>query len=268
MDELRRIRELAEAPPTPDPTRKAQARSELLRLAEQETEAQQLAPETEAEQSSWLEQLRRRWLRPVPAAGLAAAAILAVAGVGIVLSGPATDPPAELADPGRVEAPQITDPLPDEDPVELAASCTAADGRLDVAYPEDWFTPDAGEPGACRFFGEEEFAVDAAVGGAPLATLEVVLRPAPLEELLAEDIGVEETSREGLDVGEHPVIRQRLRTTGEGALPQGVWIERHLVDLGEQTLVVATQDEDESVLDERRDVLEEMVRNLRVRADP
>lgn len=270
MDELRRVRELAQDAPAPDPTRKAQARRELLQLAEEEAAAEEQAPPAEDAPSSWLDVLRRRWLRPVPAAGLAATALLVVAGVGILLSERAVDPPAEVADPGPTEAPEVADP--GDGAVELAATYTDPEGRVTIAYPDDWFTPADGEPGSCRFFGEEEVDVEAATGGTPVSELEVAIRPTDIETFLANGVGLEEADREPLDLagdlGEHRMIRQRLEATGEGSLLEGVWVERCLVDLGEETLVLTTQDEDQDVLDERRELLEEMVRSLRLRSDP
>jgi len=275
MDELRRVRELAQDAPEPDPKRKAQARSELMQLAQEEARSRAPAPEVEDRQVGWLEVLRRRWLRPAPAAGLAAAALIAVAGVAVVLSEPATEPPAQLADPDPTEevAPEEEGPgevaadegetVP-EDVIELAASCTAPDGGVTVAYPDDWFTPEAGEPGACRFFGAEAFDVDAAIGGQPVSDLEVRVEPVALETLLGDEIGLDEIGRDDLDLGERTTVRQRLAATGEGALPEGVWVERYLIDLGDETAILAVQDEDEADLDERRPLLEEMARRLRV----
>lgn len=291
MDELRRLRELAEDAPGPDPQRKAQARSELLQLAQEEASAREEARARDAAPASvdrgvgWLEALRRYWLRPAPAIGLAAAAVIAVAGVGVLLSEPGTEPPAQLAesdtsadtgageaedgDPGPGEAePGAVEPDPEPTPedaaIELAASCTDPEGGITVAYPDDWFTPEEGEPGACRFFGEEAFDVDVAIGGQPVADLEVRVQPEALDTLRSDDIGLDESERERLELDERTVVRQRLATTGEGALPEGVWVERYLIDLGDETAILTVQDEDETVLDERRTLLEEMVRSLRV----
>lgn len=270
MDELRRVRELAEDTPEPDPTRRAQARSELMQLAQEEADSRVPAQEAADRRIGLWETFRERWLRPAPVAGLAAAVLIAVVGVGTLLADPATEPPARLAEPDPTEElePEEEEPgeleaIPD-DAIELAASCTDPEGRLTVAYPDDWFTPEAGEPGACRFFGEEAFDVDMAIGGQPVSDLEVRVAPVDLETLLRDDLGLDETERERLELDGRTTVRQRLIATGDGALPEGVWVERYLVDRGDETLLLSVQDEAETLLDERRGLLEEMVRSLRV----
>ena len=276
MDELRRIRELAEEVPAPDPRRKAQARDELLQLAEAEQDS--AAPVAEPGRRSRLAQLLHTWrrslLRPAPAAGLATLVLVAVAGTVMLLTGPDPDPSADLAEPDPSSEAPAPEPFPAPDPgapdegpgadIELAANCTEPEGRVTVAYPDDWHTPDRGEPGACRFFGEDEVDVDPAIGGGPLAELEVVVAAAPLEEAAAPGHGSTELEREEFTVEGRPALRQRLEATGEGALPEGVLVERLLVDLHGETLVMTVQDEDATTLDERRPLLEEMARTLQV----
>ncbi len=275
MDELQRLRELAEETPEPDPRRKAQARSELLQMAEAEQGA---AADDQAPHPprlvTVLATLRRSLLRPAPAAGLAAV-VLAAVGTVVLLTGQETDPSPELADPDPPPEVSVeSDPDPDTDPgdgidagIELAASCTDPEGEVTVAYPEDWHTPDSGEPGACRFFGEEDFEVDAAVGGAPLAELEVVIEPTPFDEVSAAGMSFDELEREGLDIASRRALRQRLEVTGEAALPEGVLVERVLVDLNGATLMLTMQDEDADYLDERRPLLEQMARDMELHGD-
>lgn len=276
MDELQRLRELAEDVPDPDPRRKAQARSELLQLAEAEREA---AAEDEVRRptglAALLASLRHSLLRPAPAAGFAAL-VLAAAGTVVLLTGQSTDPSAELADPDpppEVSVDPGTDPDLDTgdgtDPgdgtdagIELAASCTDPEGQVTVAYPDDWHTPESGEPGACRLFGEEDFEVDAAVGGVPLAELEVVVEPIPFDEVATAGISFDELERQELDIAGRRALRQRLESTGEAALPQGVLVERVLVDLDGATVRLTVQDEDADYLDDRRPLLEQMARDL------
>lgn len=283
MDELQRLRELAEDVPDPDPRRKALARSELLQLAEAEQGA---ADEGEEPRPTHLEALlatlRRSLLRPAPAAGFAAL-VLAAAGTVVLLTGQETDPSAELADqdpPPEVSVDPDADPGDGTDPgngtdpgdgtdagIELAASCTDPEGQVTVAYPEDWHTPESGEPGACRFFGQEDFEVDAAVGGAPLAELEVAVEPTPFEEVATAGVSFDELEREELDIADRRALRQRLEVTGEATLPEGVLVERVLVDLDGATLMLTVQDEDAGYLDERRPLLEQMAHDLELHDD-
>ncbi len=279
MDELRQVRELAQDAPGPDPERKARARHELLQLAQHEQAESTARPEPEpARPARWVDRIAtagRRWLRPAPAAGLAAAAAVGLVGAGVLLSGPADGPSPELADPDPapeatdpgatdpgIEDPEADTPAPDEPDVELAASCEGADGRLSVDYPDGWFTPEEGEPGACRFFGEDEFDVDAAVGGAPLATLEIAIEPGELDGFLGDERGFDEQERDEPDLTDHRTVRQRLESTGEAMLPDGVLVERYLVDLDGDTLIVSTQADDSATLDDRREVLDAMVRSI------
>ncbi|GEM_PF-6891113 len=273
MDELRRLRELAEDAPEPDPGRKAQARSELMQMAEE------ASAELTAQQPGWRERwsarlgdLRERLRQPVPAVGLAAAAALAVVGVGVLVTGPDPVPDAELADPDSTE-PDSTEPdsIEVEPPevelepgVELAASCTGPDGRVTVDYPDEWFTPEAGEPGACRFFGEEPVDVDAAIGGEVLAAVEVVVEPTPFDEVAEPQLGVREQEREPFTEGDRRALRQRLEATGEAAFAEGMWIERFLLDLGGETLIISSYADDDATLDERQPQLEAMVRNVEI----
>lgn len=282
MDELRRIRELAEELPEPDPRRKAHARSELLQMAEAERAS--TTPLAEPDRRTRLAGLLATWgrtlLRPAPAAGLATLALAAVAGTVVLLTGPDSDPSAELADPGRAsEVPAEPDPDPADEgtgadaeadtqaDIELAASCSAPEGGVTVAYPDDWHTPESGEPGACRYFDEEEIEVDAAIGGTPLAQLQVTVVSQPFDEVAAPGVAHIEVEREEFAVDGRPALRQRLEATGEGASPEGVLVERMLLDLDGETLVMTVQDEDAHVLDDRRPLLEEMVRSVEFHDD-
>ena len=295
MDELRQVRGLAEEVPRPDPDRKARARDELLQLADEEQTAATAPSATPEPRAGWLDRVAaaaRWWLRPAPAAGLAAAAV-GLVGAGVLLSGPTVDRPPELADPDT-PAPEATDPeaddptaddpdrgtdepgtdepgtdgsAPDEDTVELAASCEGPDGRVTVDYPEGWYTPQDDEPGACRFFGEDGFDVDAAIGGAPLATLEIAIEPAQLDGFLGDELGLVEQEREELEGTDRRTVRQRLESTGEAMLPDGAVMERYLVDLDGDTLIASSQADDAQTLDDRREVLESMVRSLEVEPD-
>ena len=273
MDELRRIRELVDELPEPDPRRKAQARNELLQMAEAEqaTATPRPEPDHRTPLAELFDTLRRTLLRPAPAAGLATLVLVAAAGTVVLLTGPGSDPSADLADPDpspEVSAepepgPPAEEPEADLEPdagIELAASCTDPEGRVTVAYPDGWHTPEDGEPGACRFFGEDEVDVDAAIGGAPLAELEVVVAPAPFDEVAEPGASYTEVEREAFAVEGHTAVRQRLQVTGETTLPEGVFVERVLVDLDGETLMMTVQDEDTRVLDERWPLLEEMVR--------
>ena len=263
MDELRRLRELAEDAPEPDPKRKAQARSELMQMAEEE------ATEPDAQQPGWrdrwgarLDDLRERLRQPVPAVGLAAAAVLAVVGVGVLVTGPDPVPDAELADPDRIE---VEPPEVELEPgVELAASCTEPDGRVTVDYPDEWFTPEDGEPGACRFFGEEPVDLDAAIGGDVLAAIEVVVEPAPFDEVAEPQLGVREEEREPFDDGDRRALRQRLKATGEAGFPEGMQIERFLLDLEGETLIISSYADDDATLDKRQPLLEAMLRSAEI----
>lgn len=271
MDELRRLRELAEHVPDPDPKRKAHARSELLQMAA----AEQGAVEDEAAQPTRLTTLlstwRRRLMQPAPAAGLATLVLVAVAGAVVLITGPESGPSEELAD--RDPPADITvepDPEPDDGSdagIELAASCTGPEGQVTVAYPEDWHTPESGEPGACRYFGEEDFEIDPAVGGAPLAELEVAVEPAPFDRVAAGGISLEELEREELDIGGRRALRQRLEANGEAALPAGMLIERILVELDGNTLILRVHDEEAGPLDEHRPLLEQMARDMELHED-
>lgn len=290
MDELRQVRELAEDAPGPDPERKTRARAELLHLAREEQTAPTSPTEVEAERrATWVDRLAsagRRWLRPAPAAGLATAVVVGLVGAGVLLSGPADDQPLQLDDP-ETAAPDATDPgaedppvadpdptdpgtedaetdepAPDGSTVELAASCEGPDGQVTVDYPDGWYTPEDGEPGACRFFGEDEFDVDEAIGGAPISTLQIVIEPAELDELLGDELGLEEQERDELDLAGRRTVRQRSESTGEAMLPDGVLTERYLVDLDGDTLIITTHADDAETLDERRPVLEAMARNI------
>lgn len=290
MDELRRIRELAEEVPEPDPRRKAHARSELLQLAEAERESTTplAEPERRTRLAELLETWRRTLLRPAPAAGLVALVLAAVAGTVVLLTGPGSEPPAELADPGDApeapaepdrdasdegsetdtEADSGTDSERDsEADITLAASCTDPEGRVTVAYPDDWDTPESGEPGACRYFDDEEIEVDAAIGGTPLAELQVSVVSKPFDEVAAPGVARVEVEREEFAVDGRPALRQRLEATGEGAAPEGVLVERMLVDLDGETLVLTVEDEDARVLDDRRPLLEAMVRSVEFHDD-
>ena len=292
MDELRQVRELAQDAPGPDPERKARARDELLQLAHDELAADEQAASTgraepePARRAGWVDRLAttgRGWLRPAPAAGLAAAAVAGLVGAGVLLSGPADDPPPELADPDEptpeptdpeVEDPEVEhrdptdpgaeEPAPEEPDVELAASCEGPDGRITVDYPDGWYTPQDGEPGACRFFGEDPFDVDAAIGGAPLATLEIAIEPAQLDGFLGDEPGLDEQERDEFEGTDRRTVRQRLESTGEAMLPDGALVERYLVDLDGDTLIVSTQADDADTLDDRRGVLEAMIRSIEV----
>ena len=270
MDELKRVRELSGDPPEPDPVRKDRARDELLAMAEQEASA---APQRRSRLAELLERTRRWLPRPVPAVGVATVAVIALAVAGALLAGPltiATDEEPVVADPG--DAPSVTEepdpevqPAPDEpapDPgaePELAARCDDPDGQYSIRYPQDWFTPDPGDEGACRFFGAEPFEVDAAIGGQGLADIELSVEPVRIDQLAETGPDLELRSEEDVEVDGRPAVHQQLHATGDGGHPQGRLVRRYLVDLDDATLVAAVTADHQDALDDAGQVLKRMV---------
>ncbi len=270
MDELRRVRELSGDPPQPDPVRKARAREELLAMAEDEGST---APERRRTLAGLLERARERLPRPAPAVGIATVAIIGLAVAGAMLAGPltiATDDEPVVADPG--EAPSVTEqPDPDVEPTpdapapdpgaeaQLAARCHDPDGHYSISYPQDWYTPEPGDEGACRFFGPEPFEVDTAIGGQAIADIELSVEPTRIHQLAEPGPDLELRTSEDLEVDGRPAVHQQLRATGDGGYPQGTLVRRYLVDLDDATLVAGVTAEDQDELDDAGQVLERMV---------
>ena len=285
MDELKRVHDLSGDPPEPDPVRKARARDELLAMAEEETSATPQRPGRLAE----LLERAREWLpRPVPAVGVAAVAIIGLAVAGALLAGPltsATDDQPVVADRGDApsvaeepdadvqpspDGPTPDEPTPDEpapDPdveLELAAHCSDPDGHYSIRYPQEWFTPDPGDEGACRFFAPEPFEVDAAIGGQTIADIELSVEPTQLDQFAEPGPDLELRTSEDLEVDGRPAVHQQLRATGDGGYPQGTLVRRYLVDLDDATLVAGVTAEDQDELDDAGQVLERMVDALTI----
>lgn len=185
MDELdRRLRQLAEAAPAPDPARKQQARAQLLALAEAERRPAQASQPVRKPGGLW-QPLGRRWVPALAAAAAVAAAVVA----GGVLSDvfdrvgddgavPQAEPePAPEPGPGQEPAPADAD----DEPRVLAARCADPDGHYTIGYPQGWHTQPDGE---CRRFDQTPVEIEGQIGSAgPLAAIELEVVDTPHDQL-------------------------------------------------------------------------------------
>lgn len=259
MDELERLRRMLDDAPPPDPGQKAEARRELLELAEAESLEAEPASVTRLDRA-------RRALRPVRRKVLAAAAaaVVVLAGVAVALLGGGGEPD-RLAGPDRSPAPAETRPAPTPEAgnpeTTLAASCTGPAGRYEVRYPEGWHTDADG----CGFFDPEPLDLEGGIGGAGLAAISVDVEPVPFE--IATDPGeaARLSSEEKTTVDGRPAVRQLRVSTGAGAVPEGTRTYVYLLDLGGETLLASTRDTGEGDFPERRRVLDRMMASLEVR---
>lgn len=264
MDDIDRLRRLIEEAPPPDAARKAEARRELMELAEEEARGDEEVPTvTPAPPTrppgSRVGRFRRALDDNRTKALAAAAAFVVLAGVGGLLFGllQGADTPAEMAQPEQADE---QGPTVEQEPgIALEASCTGPEDRYEVRYPDDWHTDD---PTACRFFDEEPLGE--AIGGPALGAVTVRLEPVAFDDVVGPDETVRVLSSEEATIDGHPAVRQVQESTGAGVGPEGVLSYTYFVELGDETLIASTQDADGVDFDERRRLLDEMVASLRI----
>lgn len=267
MDELERLRRLADDAPAPDPARKAEARRELLDLAERERRGADDSSGGERTVVPWAERGRRgRWSRP----GMA----LAAAAVVLLLAGVATlfvDGPGEVG--GRGDRPgdpdgsgELRGAGTEGADVRLAASCAGPEGRYEVRYPAGWHT----DPGrGCSIFGEEP--VEESTGGPGVGAVAIDVAPVALD-VATDPSGVRVLSTERVTVAGRPALRRLEEGTGEAVLPKGVRRYSYFLDLGDAVLVASTTGPPErgeaggdAGFERRRRVLDAMMATLELR---
>lgn len=257
MDELERLRRMLDDAPSPGPGRKAEARRELLELAEGDSAEDTPGSVTRLDRARGT--LRRRPTKVLAAA--AAVVLVAGAAVGLLGGDDATD---RLAQPGTSPTPARTRPAPmpeAQDPTPaLAASCTGPEGRYEIRYPEGWHTNADG----CELFDAEPLDLEGAIGGRGLAAISVGIEPAPFDALVDPGDSARLSSSEERTVAGRPAVRQLRVSTGTGAAPEGTRTYVYFLDLGDQTLVGSTRDTGEPDFEERRRLLDRMMASLEI----
>lgn len=269
MDELERLRRLADDAPAPDPARKAEARRELLDLAERERSGADDSSGGEATAVPRAERGRRgRWGR----AGMA----LAAAAVVLLLGGVATlfvGAPGEVGGPGDPDRPgdpdgsgELRGAEAEGADVRLAASCAGPEGRYEVRYPAGWHT---GPGRGCSIFGEEP--VEESTGGAGVGAVAIDVAPVALD-VATDPSGVRVLGTERATVAGRPALRRLEEGTGEAALPRGARRYSYFLDLGDGVLVASTtappdrgDARGDADFERRRRVLDAMMATLELR---
>ncbi len=238
MDDLERLRRLRDDAPAPDPGRRAEARDQLLALADEERRATERSHrDRRAAGGSKLAALRAGLAHRRRATLAAAAALVLLAGAAVVVAG------ALRGGDGS-------------DCVELAASCRGPAGRYEVRYPAGWHT-DAAD--GCTLFDDDPLG-DAV--GPVLGALAIQVTPASFDELAAPGETVTVVSSEEVTVDGRPAVRQVRASTGMGALPEGTRSYVYVVDLGEDALVASATESDDAPFERRRRLLDAMVASL------
>jgi hypothetical protein len=152
----------------------------------------------------------------------------------------------------------------DEDAATWATCTNEADGWT-AEYPEDWEVNDGEVVEPCRLFDPEPIELDPAPGEIPLDIAVHLSREQIARDFddLLEDPFSEELDREETEVDGRTAYRLEAEQTEDGIIPEGTRSVRYVVDLGEDALIAASYDVGDPPLDEKVEVLDEMMERLR-----
>jgi hypothetical protein len=166
-------------------------------------------------------------------------------------------------------APETAPPAdePTVDDTATAATCTNEDVGYAVEYPDGWHVNDGEVLPACSAFDPEPVAIP---DRTDIPTdIAVVIRGEPIAfaDLSdpAGDPGVTVQDRQDLTIDGRSAVALELEATGEGMYPEGHVLHRYVVEVNADTSLVAETHDVEAAtpsFDERRDILDEMVRSL------
>lgn len=267
VDELERLRELRDGAPSPARSWVDDTRGQLLAMADDEVRhADQHAQAEPSPFGRSADRLLTAFRRPAVAA---AAALLLVGAVGVGVWRLTDDDTSgrPLAQPDATEAtapePTSSPTSPPSEPgTQLAATCSAPDGTYTVAYPDGWHTNPGETVDACQVFDPQPIDLEEGIGGGPFGAITVRALSAPFDVVREPGRSGRLLSSEPTTVEGRDAVRQTVEHTGDGAIPQGTRSYRYLIDLGDRTLLAVTYDFDEASFDERRQIVDRMVRSL------
>lgn len=195
-------------------------------------------------------------MRLAPAA-VASAALLVLAGCPADDGEPTPEEtPVADATPGDPDAAAT----PDGD-VELTQSCESELG-YSIDYPEGWNTNEGTTVPDCTLFDPQTITVEEGTQLPIDIAVSIRLEPVEAETILEADETVEQTAREETEVAQRPAWIVETVATGSGLLPEGTASYRYVIDLDAETLIVETYDEGAMDFEEKRDLLDEMVRTM------
>lgn len=268
VDELERLRELREQAPAPDRSWVDDTRHELLAMADEETPADAPPAGALTRLQGFIDRLTVAFRRP---AVVAAAALLLVGAVGVGVWQLVDQRPADRM-ATRPDATDATAPSSPSSPTapptgsqtRLAATCSAPDGTYSVAYPDDWHANPGDQTDGCQVFDPQPVDLEEGIGGGPLGAITLRAVPTPFDVVREPGRFARVLSEEQAMVSGHDAVRQILEHTGAGALPEGVRAYRYLVDLDGRTLTAVTYDPGEPSFERKQQILDDMMRSLRL----
>lgn len=145
----------------------------------------------------------------------------------------------------------------------LTQRCKNADAAYSVRYPQGWHANAGDVSERCSFFHPEPFELPEATEAPDLA-ISIGREPVAFAQVAGDDPAIRVLEREETEVDGHSAVRRETEATGHGLLPAGVRGRQYLVDLGGETLILATYDVGDLEFERNRDVLDKMAETLEV----
>lgn len=175
--------------------------------------------------------------------------------------------PADDAEEPTPEETPVVDPTPGDaaatpgGDVELTQSCGSELG-YSIDYPEGWHSNEGTTVPDCTLFDPHPISVEEGTQLPIDIAVSIRLEPVEAETILEADETVEETAREETEVAQRRAWIVETVATGSGLLAEGTASYRYIIDLDAETLIVETYDEGAMDFEEKRDLLDEMVRTM------
>lgn len=183
-----------------------------------------------------------------------------------------TPSPAATTPGGSPTATPEESPSPEASPTPaLGASCTNSELGVTVAYPEEWRTNDGDVLPSCSLFDPDPIDLEPATEIPPdlAVTLQGSDRQFATHADATDEPGTREIERRETTVDGRDAVAMLLEATEDAPLLEpGTRLYRWVIDLGVDemtvvsTLLVVTYDQGEPAFDEKRRVLDAMVRSL------
>lgn len=171
--------------------------------------------------------------------------------------GPAAPTPTPSPTPSAASSPSPS-PTAAADP-----RCTHPTDGYSVAYPAEWFVADGERIEPCSFFHPEPLDLEPATEADGVAIrLDVLPDAFPEARRKVQADGATQAQEDS--ISGRVAMRFVGETTGEGLLPAGLATTTWLVDLGDRTLLLTTDEGGRDDYAAAVEVLDEMARSVQV----
>lgn len=192
-------------------------------------------------------------------------AVLLLASLTLAACGDAADVVVGAPSPSRSSAEPGLSPSTGASPTPATRQqCTHPAERYTVTYPADWHVADDAGVEPCSFFHPEPLELQAGTEADGVAVrLDVLTQPFPEAQRMLQEAGGKESSAQE-SVHGRDAVRLQGRTTGAGLLPAGLAVTTWLVDIGDRTLLLTTDEGGRDDYEQSVEVLDAMARSVQV----